>query len=184
MLDWLSKLIDSALSWVPRIVHIKRTHRAVVFTGAGAKEWAPGIHIYWPIISEYLELPVVRQTHNAPTQVVMTAAGKPLAISGVIVYEISDIMAALSHTFEVEDTIGDVSLTAIVEVLAGENLREVCAKLKSGVLSNELTKRARRRLKPFGVKVLSVNLSDFVCCTVIKHLGEGLTVPLPQQPGE
>lgn len=173
MLDWLGKIIEGILAVVPRPVLIKRTHGAVVFTGARAKEWKPGLHILWPLISEYLELPVVRQTHNAATQVVMTAAGKPLAVSGVVVYEITDVMAALSRTYEVDDTIGDVSLTAIVEVLAGERLRELTEKLKDGKLSHELTLRTRRRLRPFGVKVVSVNLSDFATCTVLKHLGEG-----------
>lgn len=179
MLDWLAKLIDSALAVVPRVVKIKRTHGAVIFTGSRAKAWRPGLHLYWPIISEYLELPVVRQTNNLPTQVVLAAGSKPLAVSGVVVYEITDIMAALSQSFEVDDTINDIGLAAIMEVLAGEKLSELCEKLKDGRLSHELTLRARRRLRRYGVRVQAVSLTDFTTCTVVKHLGEGLVAPLP-----
>jgi regulator of protease activity HflC (stomatin/prohibitin superfamily) len=179
MLEWLSRLIDSFLSWIPRLVHVKRTHGAVIFTGANSKEWKPGLHLYWPLISEYIELPVVRQTHNAATQVVLTDEGQSLAVSAVIVYEISDVMAALSASYEVEDTIGDVSLTSVMEVIAGEPLKELAAKQKDGRLAHELTLKARKRLRPFGVKVQAASLTDFSTCQVVKHLGEGLVAPLP-----
>lgn len=185
VMEWFGKLIDMLFIWVPRRVQIKPTHGAVKFVREKAVEWKPGCHWYWPWTSTYIELAVAEQTHNLPTQSVMTSGNKPLAVSGVLVYKVTDVLAALSHAFEVDDTINDVGLSAVMEVMAGRKQTELMADLKSGKLTKDLTTMTRRRLKRYGIHVERCSLTDFTTCTAILTLGEGGAVaPVPMSDDE
>ena len=173
MFSWLSQLFETFGSLFPHLRHVKATHRAVQFAGKRVKELAPGLHWWWPITTEILDLPVVRQTLNIATQVVTTRDGSPVAASGVVVYEISDIMAALGRCYDHEETIGDVALCAVVEVLQSYDLPALREALSSGDLERRLSKVSRKRLKSFGVRVVRCALTDFAPCQVFRVIGDG-----------
>jgi regulator of protease activity HflC (stomatin/prohibitin superfamily) len=171
-LSWLSEFFQFLGSLVPRLAVVRATHGAVKFVrGSNVKELKPGLHVYWPFITDFLEIPTARTTYNFSEQVVMTVDEKPLAVSGVLVYQISDVVKALSQSYDVEDTIGDVGCTAIMETLSGSNLKELMEGQRDGELCKTLTRTTRSRLHPFGVKVISAALTDFATCTVLKIMG-------------
>jgi len=181
--EWLSELAGFVGSLFPRLVIVKKTHAAVKFVrGAKVVELVPGVHFYWPLVTEYLEIPRVRQTVNLSTQVVLTHDRKPVAASGIIVYEVSDAVKALSNSYDVDDTIGDVGLTAVATVLATHTLAELLETFREGDLTRELTKTCRSRLYQFGVKVRQCALTDLSTCQVVTLLGQGGVTPLPMPP--
>lgn len=184
MMDWLSKLCDILFVWCPRRFQVKATHGAVKFVRDKAVALGPGCHWYWPWTSTYIEIAVAEQTHNLPTQAIENNGAKPLAVSGVIVYKITDVLAALSYAYEVEDTINDVGLTAIMEVVGVRGRAKLKDDLKKGALTRELTKMTRRRLKRYGVHVERCSLTDFTSCLPILNLGEGGAVPVPTSDEE
>jgi regulator of protease activity HflC (stomatin/prohibitin superfamily) len=185
MMAWIGKFIDVVFIWCPRRFHVKATHGAVKFIRAKAVECKPGCHWYWPWTSTVEEIATAEQTHNLPTQAIENNGTKPLAVSGVIVYKVTDTLAALSKSFEVDDTINDVGLTAIMEIVGPKTKAELKKALKSGSLTKQLTFMTRRRLKKYGIYVERCSLTDFTSCMPILNLGDGPTVtPVPAEGAE
>lgn len=179
--EWLSQFAEFIASLFPRLLVIRETHAAVKFVrGHRVKEMRPGLHVYWPLVTEYLEMPKVRQTINLNTQVVLTHDRKALAVSGIVVYEVQDAVKALSKSYDVDDTIGDVALTAVATVISQHTLGELMELQREGDLSTELTKACRARLYQFGIKIKSCALTDFAVSQVVTLLGQtGGAQPLP-----
>jgi regulator of protease activity HflC (stomatin/prohibitin superfamily) len=184
MAEWIARILEVLFIWVPRRVQIKTTHGAVKFVRARAVEWRPGCHWYWPWTSTYIELATAEQTHNLPTQAIeVPGSNKPMAVAGVIVYKITDVLAALSKSFEVSDTINDVGLTAIMEVVGSMKKGELLTARQDGDLTKALTTMTRRRLKRYGVYVERCSLTDCTTCLPILNMGEaGTAVPIPEPP--
>lgn len=176
MLDWVGKFIDVVFIWCPRRFHVKATHGVVKFVRAKAIECPPGCHWYWPWTSTIEEIATAEQTHNLPTQAIESNGAKPLAVSGVIVYRVIDVLVALSKSFEVDDTINDVGLTAIMEVVGSMTRDKLKKALKDGSLTKQLTTMTRRRLKKYGVYVERCSLTDFTSCMPILNLGGDASV--------
>jgi regulator of protease activity HflC (stomatin/prohibitin superfamily) len=171
MFEWLSKLLEAIGSVIPRLVLIKRTHGAIRFgLGGSAKELKPGLHVWWPLFQEVIEIPVARQTINLNPQTIMTADGSRISVSGVLVYSISDVGAALSESYEVDETIADVGLTSVVEVIMGHTIEELKASMVDKTLSTKLSRKCRAKLNKFGVRIISCALTDFTPCSVIRLL--------------
>jgi regulator of protease activity HflC (stomatin/prohibitin superfamily) len=182
MAEWIARLLEVLFVWVPRRVQIKNTHGGVKFVRARAVAWAPGVHWYWPWTSSYIEIATAEQTHNLPTQAIeVVGSTKPMAVSGVIVYKITDVLAALSKSFEVSDTINDVGLTAIMEVVGSMKKGELLSARQDGSLTKSLTIMTRRRLKRYGVYVERCSLTDCTSCLPILNMGESAAaVPIPE----
>lgn len=184
--EWLANFIEILFIWVPRRVQIKTTHGAVKFVRDKAFELKPGCHWYWPWTSTVTEIAIAEQTHNLPTQAIeLSGCTKPLAVSGVIVYSVTDTLAALSKSFEVDDTINDVGLAAVMEVVGSKKKSDLLKERQGGDLTKALTTMTRRRLKRYGIHVERCSLTDFTTCMPILNMGEGgQVVPVPAAEGE
>jgi regulator of protease activity HflC (stomatin/prohibitin superfamily) len=184
--EWLANFIEILFIWVPRRFQIKTTHGAVKFVKAKAVALGPGCHWYWPWTSTYTEIATAEQTHNLPTQAIeLPGAKKPLAVSGVIVYSVRDVLAALSRSFEVDDTINDVGLAAVMEVVGAKKKTDLLKERQDGTLQKALTVVTRRRLKKYGIHVERCSLTDFTSCMPILNMGEGgQAVPVPAEEDE
>jgi regulator of protease activity HflC (stomatin/prohibitin superfamily) len=178
---WISDLFYWLVRWIPKLFIVQATHKAVKFRhGKKIIPLEPGLHFYWPAVTQVIRLAVVRQTLNLPTQVIQCARGKRLCVSGVVVFEIRDAVAALGRSWDVEDTISDLTLTGILRELVGKPVHEVSEALKEGKLTKELTKVLRRDLRKFGVYVHYCGLTDFAVTQVIHMSGAGGTL-VPQE---
>jgi regulator of protease activity HflC (stomatin/prohibitin superfamily) len=181
VLDQLSALIQTFVSFIPHLDLLKSTHGGVKFKRGGrVVQIKPGLYWWWPATTEVAEIPVVKQAINLTDQVIPTAAnGKPLSVSGVIVYTIFDPLAALSKNHDVDETIAEVARAAIMEVMAGQKVTDLKTSLSNGELSKKLTSMCKKRLREFGVAVQRCNLTDFTTCVAIKMIGQGQSQMLP-----
>ncbi len=169
---WLGYIAEWLGNFIPRIKIVRSTHAGVRFKhGKDAQEMKPGIHVYWPIVTEIEVMPVARQTHNLPSQSLMTKDGKPVVVSGVVVYEIKDIVAAMSRNWDISDTINDITLIAMAEVITSHDLDFLRTNLS--VVQKKLTSVTRKKLKPFGVRVFRAALTDFSICRAINLINGG-----------
>lgn len=165
MMEWLGKLI-------PRIIIVKRTHGGVKYVhGHKVVRLDPGLHFYWPIVTEVELHPVARQSVNLPTQVIMTKDRVSFVVGVVSVYEIHDIVAVLSRNWDTDGTVLDITQTAVVEVCAGMTSDELIDKIKTEV-KMALTKTTRHFLKPYGIRVKKCAVTDFSICKVFKLVGD------------
>lgn len=171
---WLSDLATWLVSWIPRLLLVRATHKAVKFRyGRKVIPLKPGIHIYWPVVTEVVSMPAVRQTLNLPTQVIQCADGKRLTVSGVVVFSIRDIAKALALSWEVDDTVEDLALTCILRALIGKKITTLIQDLKTGGMETSLTDSLQTVLRKYGVFVQSCALTDFAATQVFHMLGSG-----------
>ncbi len=177
-MTWLADLLYWIARWFPHLFIVRATHEAVKFrNGKTVVVCKPGIHFYWPLVTQVIRMPIVRQTANLPTQVIQCKDGAQLAVSGVVVVEIRSIEQALGKSWNVEDTIEDISCTTILRELVGRSVDQIGRELKDETLQKKLTRALRKDLRQFGVYVKYAGLTDFSTCRVVKLLGaEGTTV--------
>jgi len=136
----------------------------------------PGWHIWWPFISALELIPTARQTLNLPIQSLMTKDGKQVAVGGIVIYKINNVVRAIGElNYDVDETVQDISQTAIVEVITSWDFEALLKEL-NGEVPEALTGACRKQLRCFGVYVNRVALSDFSQCHSINLLGVNLSI--------
>ena len=167
MFNWLSELIEWVSLFVPRLVIIRTTHRAVKFVrGKKLVLVEPGLCVYWPLVTELVVLATARQPINLPTQRLTTRDGKRTICSAVVVYNIPDPVQAVGKNWDYEATIRDVSMCAVATIVTSTEYLTLVGTL-SGELRTRLTDACRQELKKYGVRVQICMLTDFCQAHVI-----------------
>lgn len=167
MLNWLSELIEWVSRWIPRLVIIRTTHRAVKFVrGKKLILVEPGLCVYWPLITDFHELAVARQTLNLPTQRLVTIDGKRIIASAVVVYNVKDPILAVGKSWDYEETIRDVSMCAVARTITASEYDDLVEDM-SGMLGTQLTTACKQGLNKYGVTVQQCMLTDFCPANVI-----------------
>ena len=168
-LGWIGQIAKWLGQFFPRWVIILTTHGGCKFVrGHRVVPLAPGWHLFWPLTTEVLLYPTARQAADLRTQTIMTTDGKTLVVGGLIVYEIKDVAAILAHTWDPEQTIKDIALSAIHDVLVRMSWIDIRTSQELGTLNLKLRKRVRRELDKFGVKVLKTTITDLAQTRVYK----------------
>jgi len=166
---WIGQLIEWFGQFFPRWVIIRTTHGGCKFIrGRKVVPLAPGFHFYWPLTTELEVYPTARQAADLRTQTLMTTDGKTLVVGGLIVYEIQDIVPILAHTFDPDQTVKDIALSAIHDVLVRMSWVDIRTAQEQGTLNLRLRRRVRRELSKYGVKVLKTTLTDLAQTRVYK----------------
>ena len=178
---WLGKIFDALLQFIPQLIIVRNTHQAVkwkwggraVAISKGTRTW------YWPLITEMETIVVARQTLNLATQCLMTMDQKQVVVGGFIVYHINDVVQAIGEkNWDVESTVGDISMAAIVEEVMQHNLDDLLTSVSLGAdgdFNTSLTANCRKQLRQYGVYVDRAGLTDFSTCRVYKILGADIT---------
>jgi regulator of protease activity HflC (stomatin/prohibitin superfamily) len=168
-LGWIGQAVEWFALWIPRRVIIEATHAGVKFKrGSHVVALAPGLHVFWPITTTLHVFPVVRQAVDLRAQTLVTRDDRSLAVGGLIVYEVTDIVALIGHTYDPDDTIRDIALSAIHDVCSRYTYAQLRDLNESGELARLMRGACRRGLKPYGVRVLKTTLTDFAPCRVHK----------------
>ena len=174
MMEWFTQFLDKLLQFIPRIAIVRATHGGVKWIrGHKVKPMKPGIHWYWPLTTEFEVLVTARQTLNIKSQVLTTADDQSVAVSAVAVYRICNVCKAFGkRNWNPYELVQDITQTAIVGVVSNATM----ADLKDVLAINErLTAACLDALKPFGIQVYSVGLTDLAKCRVFRLIGEGNT---------
>jgi regulator of protease activity HflC (stomatin/prohibitin superfamily) len=184
-MNWLVELLDRLLSWLPRPVLIDPTEGGIK-VGNGKLKPLEGGKRYWyiPLLHDVKTFPVVEQTSDLPAQTLMTANKKPLAVSGIVAYEIRDVETILTRAHDVDDIVRDIGRAAIAEVVTGQTLQGILDGARDGTTSHELTLKVRARLRRYGIQVLRAALNEACPCTVVRIVGEGHQTLVPHPSPE
>jgi hypothetical protein len=103
-------------------------------------------------------------------QTLTTNDGKSIAVAGIVVYSINDVLKAIGEkNYDVDDTLAEISKAAIVAVVNGWGLQDLSGDVPG--IEKDLTKECRKQLRPFGVYVHRAALTDFTICRPISLLG-------------
>jgi len=175
----LGELFRSLLKVVPRLVLVRSTHAGVKFR-YGTKVlrmdstngiFKSGLHFVWPLVTEHEIIPVVRQAIELPAQYLTTKDGATIAVSGTLVFEVSDIVKAMTETSDFEDDMSTIAAAHIKKTLMKFTFEEI--KVNSEEVDKRLTREMRSALRFAGVRVLEVCLSDFSKTRVLSLFGAG-----------
>lgn len=170
--SWLGQIIEALGRLVPRLLIIRATHGGVRWLfGRYVKALSPGIHVYWPIITDVEVFVVARQTLNLPTQVLMTRDQREIVVGTLVVYRIKDVvLAAGQRNWDIDSTVADIAQAAVVEVIANSELPALQAGV-AGDIEKMLTLTTRKRLRQFGVYVHRCAITDLSTCRTLKLIG-------------
>jgi len=183
-LSWLGDVFRAILKTIPQLILVRSTHAGVRFrNGSNAIEMKPGngifrtgIHVYWPLVTECEIVPVKRQTTNLQPQYLTTKDQKTIGVRGILVYEVNNVVKLLTECYDYEDTIRDLSLAAVKEVIVQHEFSHLRDNGKA--IDKELGRTLRAQLNPYGVKTIRFTLSDFSQCRAIALWGvEGVVGP-------
>jgi regulator of protease activity HflC (stomatin/prohibitin superfamily) len=160
---WLGSLMEMVGSLFPRLVIVQSTHGGVSFVrGKNPRKVSPGLMWYWPVVTEVVLYPVVRQSLNLPSQTLTTSDNKTITFSAVIVYDVPDILKALTVQWDLEDTLQDVSMAAVREFVLARTFDEL--RTESGV---RLKDTIHARIQQYGVAVKDAWVTDLAETKVV-----------------
>lgn len=181
---WVADIISWFGQFIPRLYLMKKTYGGVKYVyGSKVVEMKPGLHFWWPLTTEIEEFPTARQTQELSSQVLMTKDYETVTVRGVIIYDIYDVVNALSKNYDVNDTIADIAKTSIVHSVTSRNLTELLSGITNGV-SDEITEACKDALYDYGVRIHKATLIDCSTCTVINNLGSQGTIILSSEEDE
>ena len=111
---WIGEIFQTLLRLFPWLVIVPATHGGVAFVhGHRVKEWKPGLHWYWPVVTTY-------KTHRdgAPdaaiqSKAVMTKDLRTVTAGALVTYYIDDVIAALAKVADLPSDIMERSQAAI-----------------------------------------------------------------------
>jgi regulator of protease activity HflC (stomatin/prohibitin superfamily) len=159
---WMGRLI-------PRLVIVRTTHCAVAFVhGKNAKLLGPGLHVVWPIVTEWVTYPTVRQSVNLATQTLLTKDSQTVAVGAIIVYAVDRPLELLACSYDADETIRDIAMAAVKSYVVSATLDD----LRSKRMDRRLGRRIAVNLEPFGVKVVRAQMTDLAPCVVVKLWNE------------
>jgi len=168
-LAWIGQLVEFFGRFFPRLLLLNTTEGAVKFVrGSRPVLLEPGLHFYWPLVTEVKAWVVARQSVNLSAQTITTKDGKVLAVGGLLIFRIVDAMPLIAHTWNADATVRDISAGVIHDVCSQSEWGELQMAKNDGTLNRALKRELRRRLSRFGVKVLDATLTDFAPCRVYK----------------
>jgi len=180
---WLGQIFDALLSFVPRILIVRATHGGVRWRhGSKVIPMFPGLHVYWPLVTEIEIIVTARQTLALPKQVLTTKDHKKIVIGTVVVYKIRDVVQAVGRTnWDVDTTINDITQAAVVSVIARHTLQELLDMVAKDTLNDALSEATRKELRQFGVFISRCKLTDFADCRVYKLVMDSQAPPVSEE---
>lgn len=163
---WIGEIFQTLLRVIPWLVIVPATHRGVAFVrGYRVKEWPPGLHWYWPVVTTYKLAVVVRQTQRVQSKVIMTKDMKTVTVGALVTYYVNDVVAALSQIADLASDVIERSQGAILAAVADRTMEEI-QKDRLG-FNQELTERVASVLNGYGVEVLQAQITEFAPCTAL-----------------
>lgn len=127
-----------------------------------------GIVWWWPAVTQFYFHPTARQSFDLRAQTITTKDNATVMVGGLISYQIDDITKAVGLTWDTDETIRDIALTVIHDVISSMTWEELRDPNNAKRLKFTLRDEARKVLEPYGVKVLKLSLTDFAKTRVLK----------------
>lgn len=145
------------------------------FTAAKTREVGPGLHWWWPLVTEMEIHPVVRQVKSLPSQQLQTRDGETVVVDAVMVYDIVDLHTFLVDNYDADDSLEEVPQEAVMNVVMEMTLEQLRDPEKRAATSKRLTSEAKKSLRGFGVNVQKLRLQNCAPGQVLIHAGEAIT---------
>ncbi len=166
---WIGQIVEWLGQFIPRLRIIRTTHQGIKWVkGKHPKVLHPGLAVYWPLVTEFLEYPTARQGVELRSQTIVTTDDKVIIVAGILVYSVPDIMKLCAETFDPDQTIRDLTLSAVHDVCCKLSWEELKQGQRKGTLDTKLRNTAKDALQDYGVDVLMLTLTDLAPGRVLR----------------
>ena len=163
---WVGEIFQTLLRLLPWLVIVPATHGGVAFVrGYRVKEWKPGLHVYWPVVTSYKLTVTVRQTQRIQSKVVMTKDLKTVTVGALVTYVVDDVVAAIAKIADLPSDIMERSQGAILAEVSENTLEQIQSDRVA--FNRGLTERVSSMLNGYGVYILQAQLTEFAPCRAI-----------------
>lgn len=167
--SWVGQLAEWLGQFVPRLRIVRTTHCGIKWVyGSRLKIVEPGLTIFWPLVTEFIEYPKVRQGAELREQTVVTTDNRTVVVGGVLVYEVGDMALLIGQTYSPDDTVKEIALTVVHDVCCQVEWSQLHERQRKGTLDTELRNEANKALKTYGVTVVKLMLTDLAPCRVLR----------------
>jgi regulator of protease activity HflC (stomatin/prohibitin superfamily) len=168
-LAWIGQLAEWIGRFFPRLAIIRITYKGVKFVhGKKLVIVEPGLTIYWPLVTDYLEYPSVRQGEALREQTLITTDDRSIVVGGMLIHEVVDMAKLVGETYSPQETVKDLALTSVHDVCCKMSLEELKEGQRRGTLDTKLKNEAQKALDPYGVRVVKLMLTDLSPCKVLR----------------
>lgn len=157
------ELVDSTEGWIKWVGGKK------IITGG------PGIVWFWPLMTKFKKMPVVRDSINCNAQCLTLPSGETVLIEAVVIYAITDLQKLAGETTEPNATIADLTMGAVLYAMESYDSWEAIRlssvrqpRQRDSEFNRGMRDEVQRALAPYGVNVLSVYLVNKAKCRVLK----------------
>ena len=159
MLDKLIDIIIIAWEHIWFIKIINENERGILLRfGKLKKQLSSGMVFKIPFIDQVLIQYVKDDTILLPSQKLTTKDGKTITVTGMILYNVDDVVPFILNASVPTQSITDVAQGSIAEMILSMTYEEIVESLEK--LSNEISKSVRRDCKHWGAKIQYVKLTD------------------------
>jgi len=124
--------------------------------------------MYWPLTTDFLEYPVVRQAVTLREQTLVTTDDKTVVIGGMMIFRVPQLITLVGETYWPDQTVKDLSLTAVHDVCCKLSWDQLKDEQRRGTLDTKLKNEAQAALKAYGVEVVKLMLTDLAPCRVLR----------------
>lgn len=160
---WIGEIFQTLLRFLPWLVIVPATHCGVAFVrGHRIKEWAPGLHWYWPLVTTYQLMTTVRQTQMIQSKVVMTKDLRTVIVGALVTYYVEDVVSAITKIADLPSDIMERSQEAILAEVSENTIEQIqCDRIG---FNRNLTEKVTETLSGYGVRILQAQLTEFAPC--------------------
>lgn len=163
---WIGEIFQTLLRFLPWLVIVPATQAGVAFVhGRRVKEWKPGLHWYWPLVTTYKLMTTVRQTQRIQSKVVMTKDMRTVTAGALVTYIVDDVVSAVAKIADLPSDIMERSQGAILAEISERTLQDIQANRAS--FNAGLTARVGEVLNGYGVQILQAQITEFAPCRAI-----------------
>jgi regulator of protease activity HflC (stomatin/prohibitin superfamily) len=163
---WIGEIFQTLLRLLPWLVIVPATHGGVAFVrGYRVKEWKPGVHWYWPLVTTYKLIMTVRQTQRIQSKVIMTKDLKTVTVGALVTYYVDDVISAIAKIADLPSDVMERSQGAILAAVAERTIAEI--QIDRVSFNADLTEKVGQVLNGYGVQILQAQLTEFAPCRAI-----------------
>jgi regulator of protease activity HflC (stomatin/prohibitin superfamily) len=163
---WIGEIFQTLLRLLPWLVIVPATHGGVAFVhGNRVKEWKAGLHWYWPVVTSYKLMAVVRQTQRIQSKVIMTKDLRTVTVGALVTYYVDDVVSAVAKIADLPSDVMERAQGAIFAEVSTRTLEDIQANRQA--FNDSLTERLADVLNGYGVRILQGQLTEFAPCRAI-----------------
>lgn len=158
MLDWIPQFFEKLTCIIPRLVRVPTTHRLVKWSWCQEiSDHGPGIHWYWPVVTEMLLVDMRWKSCVNYVQTVTMQDGTTVSARAMTVWRPYDLTLMVGQNEDYADRVAETSLSTVVDVLCPLSAQQLkCV----GALNYALTAENRTQLAACGIEVVSSKFTE------------------------